>query len=61
MAGEHDPRVQVQEVRAIRDALAGPSRLVVLPGAGHVSLLHADQDLWRSEITAALSEQPGRQ
>jgi hypothetical protein len=52
LAGERDPRVHLDEIHAIADALAGPHDLTVFPGAGHVGLFRADPDRWRTAVRA---------
>ena len=55
LAGERDLRVQVHEVQAIRDAMAGPCALEVFPDTGHVSLLQADRARWIELVQGALA------
>ncbi len=52
--GDRDLRVGMDEVRSIDDALAGPHRLAVFEGAGHVSLLEHDPARWHREVEAWL-------
>lgn len=48
--GTDDPRVHLDEIAAIGDALAGPHDVVVFPGVGHVGLHGADPRLWRQAV-----------
>jgi hypothetical protein len=50
LQGTDDPRVHLDEITAIGDALAGPHDVVVFPGAGHVGLYAADPRLWRQAV-----------
>jgi alpha-beta hydrolase superfamily lysophospholipase len=54
MCGERDERVRPQDCRRIFDALAGPKRLEMFPGAGHESLLAADPERWRGAVSDLL-------
>lgn len=52
--GDADPTVPVEAARELADALG--ARLVLFPGAGHVSLVGAAPDAWEAATTALLDE-----
>lgn len=52
--GDADPTVPVEAARELADALK--AKLVLVPGAGHVSLVGAAPDLWEAATTALLDE-----
>lgn len=61
--GERDPRVTVDEIRAIYKNLAGEKQMILFPDAGHESYLEVDRKRWRravQEFCASLSEQNRR-
>ena len=48
--GNQDPRVHVEDARAIADALGDRGRLVVVDGLGHEQLAEVQPDTWRAEV-----------
>jgi len=54
LTGEADPRVRPAEVAEIRAQLRGPADLEVFPNAGHVGLLAADPERWRTAVAGFL-------
>lgn len=54
--GDRDDTVSLDEARAIVDRLAGPKRLVVVPGAGHGGFVRAWRRGWREAVAAFLAE-----
>jgi hypothetical protein len=49
--GAKDPRVTLEQARAVFDNLAGEKSFVLFPTAGHESLLVADSDLWTRSVS----------
>lgn len=54
--GDADPTVPVEAARELTGALGPRARLVLIPGAGHVSLLGAAPEAWEAATTALLDE-----
>ncbi len=54
--GEDDPRVHPSEVLAIAQALAGPHRVELFPGAAHEGLITADRARWEGAVGGFLGQ-----
>ena len=59
--GAEDGHARPEEAQAIHDGLAGKKKLVVIPEAGHTSLLAAAPDRWRAAVGGFLAQQAGPQ
>jgi hypothetical protein len=57
--GDQDPRVGVEEARALRQALAGAAHLVVVPGLDHEQLARDHLPVWQAEVGAWLLREAG--
>jgi alpha-beta hydrolase superfamily lysophospholipase len=55
--GAEDRHARSEEAQAIYDGLAGKKKLVVIPEAGHTSLLAAAPDRWRAAVGGFLAQQ----
>jgi hypothetical protein len=53
--GERDDTVSLDEARSVVDRLAGPKRLVIVPGAGHGGFLRARRREWREAVASFLA------
>lgn len=61
LRGERDPWVTADDIRAVRDRLAGPKQLVELGAGGHGSLAHAAPVPWTAAVAGFLDDiVPGR-
>ncbi len=56
IGGEDDPRATAAEQRAVADALAGPSELVLVPGMAHAVTARKRPDLWQEVMGAFLED-----
>jgi uncharacterized protein len=54
--GDRDIRVPPEHLAEMRESMAGPSRLVIIPGASHESLLISSPALYLGEIKNFLSK-----
>jgi alpha-beta hydrolase superfamily lysophospholipase len=54
--GAKDPRVTLEQARAVFDNLAGEKSFVLFPTAGHESLLASDPDLWTRSVSHFLKD-----
>ncbi len=54
MQGDRDDRVSMSEARLILERLAGPKRLDIFEGVGHVSLLKAKPEQWTKTVSEFL-------
>ena len=55
-AGQDDTRVLPAQSASIFEHLAGPKKMVIVKGAGHISYFGYDAGLWRSEVTEFIRE-----
>jgi uncharacterized protein len=55
LQGEKDPRVTLEQARAVFENLAGQKSFVLFPGAGHESLKAANTDLWAQSVSGFLA------
>jgi alpha-beta hydrolase superfamily lysophospholipase len=55
--GAKDPRVTLEQARAVFNNLAGEKSFVLFPTAGHESLFAADPDLWTRSVSRFLKGQ----
>ena len=53
--GGTDRNATLDEARAVQRSLPGGAELEVFPGAGHLSLLGADEGRWRDAVASSLS------
>jgi uncharacterized protein len=60
MHGEQDPRVTVEQSRAIYDALGGNKEQVEFQGAGHQSLIASAPQLWKDSVERFLRRVEGQ-
>jgi len=56
MRGGSDPRVSALEIKRVFQAIRSPKQFLQFPAAGHELLADYDATLWRSQVTAFLSE-----
>ncbi len=61
LRGAADRRVRAADARRVADALAGPARLVELPGVGHSAGLRGAPAEWRAAVRAFLEERRGEE
>lgn len=61
MWGETDDRVTRAETDAVYAGLAGPKKLVTLPGVGHENYLRADRTRWNEAVSSFLAGKLRRQ
>jgi alpha-beta hydrolase superfamily lysophospholipase/protein-S-isoprenylcysteine O-methyltransferase Ste14 len=55
LCGANDPRVSTTEAKRLYDALNGPGRFSIYPGAGHQPLAATDETRWQEDMAWVLA------